>query len=194
MESDHALRDRSYVSNVGRRPLIRAAAALLALTAAGCAHERWQHAVEPDGRYCYVFGKRGARICTVQPIPSMEADRDAKRFAPDPGALTVYVVRHNWSDGSLNAFVAADSSAPVSTVPESMVRMRLSPGRHHLTATWEGGSTTRTVDGMASDVKLLRLRGSSWTWGTRLEWGEIGEDEARNLAASSRLVADLTLR
>ena len=76
--------------------------------------------------------------CTAAPVPSLNADAQAKQFAPDPNALTVYVVRRNWGDGRNFVKVQADDGATVETLPNTMVRYRLKPGSHTIAFDFEG--------------------------------------------------------
>lgn len=169
------------------------ASVLVMLAITGCAN-RWQRPVEADGRFCYVFGKKRESICTTQVVPSAAADLEVKRFLPDPNALTVYVVRHRWMDGFVYAAVSADAAPRVNTVPESLVRLRLSPGRHQLTASWQGRTVSQGIDGNAGDVRFIELVGTSWAWDTRFAWNTPDAEEAKRLALKSRLVADLVIR
>jgi hypothetical protein len=45
---------------------------------------------------------------TGGPAPSLKADAEAKRFTPDPTALTLYFVCRNWGDGRKFAKVQAE--------------------------------------------------------------------------------------
>jgi hypothetical protein len=82
----------------------------------------------------------------------------------------------------------------VQTVPESVVRMRLEPGRHSLTATWEGKAVSRTVEGKAGDVQFVELVGTVWSWGASFNWDASDLERARQRALGSRLIADLAIR
>ena len=82
--------------------------------------------------YCHKTNKGRVIACTAAPVPSLNADAQAKQFAADPNALTVYVVRRNWSDGRNFVKVQVDDGAPVETLPDTMVRYRLKPGSHSI--------------------------------------------------------------
>ena len=97
--------------------------------------------------------------CTTAPAPSLNADAQAKQFAPDPTALTVYVVRRNWGDGRHLVKVQADGGATVETLPDTMVRYKLKPGTHAITFDFEGQRPARTVEGKAGEVRFVRLDG-----------------------------------
>ena len=71
---------------------------LVAAVLAGCATSP---APDPTAEipYCHKTNKGRVIACTTAAVPSLNADAQAKQFAPDPNALTVYVVRRNWGDG-----------------------------------------------------------------------------------------------
>ena len=167
-----------------------AMATLSAAALAGCA-SRWERPLQADGSYCYVFGKQKKSVCTPEAVPSAAADLQAKQFAADTAAFTLYVVRHSSNDGIVRVPIAVDGSAPMVTVPESMVRMRLKPGSHQITATWNGKTVSQAVQGQAGEVQFVQLAGSVWAWGGeyKLETGD--QEHARKLALKSRLVADV---
>lgn len=167
-----------------------AMATLSSAALAGCA-SRWERPLQADGSYCYVFGKQKRSVCTPEAVPSAAADLQAKQFAADTAAFTLYVVRHRMNDGIVQVPIAIDGSKPVVTVPESMVRARLKPGPHQITATWNGQTVSQTVQGQAGEVRFVQLAGSVWAWGSeyKLETGD--DQQARKLALKSRLVADV---
>lgn len=59
--------------------------------------------------HCYKTSKGRVIACTPGPAPSLHADAEAKRFAPDPNAFTGYVVRRNWGD--VRNFVKVDADS-----------------------------------------------------------------------------------
>ncbi len=62
--------------------------------------------------------------------PSLNADADAKRFAPDPGAPTVYGVRRHGSDGRNFVEVQMVDGPAGEALPDTMVLAKLEPGAH----------------------------------------------------------------
>ena len=172
----------------------RAAFGLIGTTAllgAGCMSKPLRPP-QPDGRYCFSFGKYYQRklTCTTAPIPSAAVEADAKRFEPAAGLLTVYVVRKRWGDAINQVRLAADGGAQVVTTPESFVRLRLKPGVHKLSIAWPDGATSLDVSGEAGEVQFVEVVGSVWTWGStyRLERGDPADSRKR--IANLRLVAD----
>ncbi len=144
--------------------------------------------------HCYRTNKGRVIACTQAPAPSLNADADAKRFTPDPNALTVYVVRRNWGDGRHFIKVQADGGPTVETLPNTMVRMKLKPGQHTIAFEFEGRSQTTTVDGKAGGVCFVRIDGMVWSWKSTFEWASEPEDEIRERALKARLVADVAAR
>ena len=118
----------------------------------------------------------------------------AKQFAPDPNALTVYVVRRNWGDGRNFVKVQADDGAIVETLPNTMVRYRLKPGSHTLAFDVEGQRQTTTVEGKAGDMRFARINGMVWSWTSTFTWATETEDSIRERALKARLVADVAVR
>jgi len=162
---------------------------------AGCMTKPLQ-SVREDGTYCHRIGKsyRPTLTCTTQPVPSATVDLEAKRFEPDPNALTVYVVRHRWGDAVNQVPVTVDEGTTVLTVPESFIRLRLPPGSHRVALAWEGKTATHEIDGKAGEVRFIQLAGSVWSWGSSYVWAAGERDDARLRALKSRLIADIASR
>lgn len=168
---------------------VLAAAGLLA----GCAT---RPAPNPTAEvpYCHKTNKGRVIACTHAPAPSLNADAEAKRFTPDPNAMTVYVVRRNWGDGRHVVKVQTDGGPAVETLPNTMVRMKLKPGRHTIAFEFEGRGQSATVEGKAGDVRFLRIDGMVWAWKSTHEWTSEPEAAVRQRALKARLVADLAAR
>lgn len=168
---------------------VMAAAVLLA----GCAT-----APPPDSTaeapYCHKTNKGRVIACTKALAPSLNANADAKRFASDPGALTVYVVRRNWADGGNFVKVQVDDGSAVETLPNTMVRAKLKPGPHTIAFEFEGQRKTTTIDGKAGDVRFVRIEGVVWSCKSSYDWAVKPEPAIRERALKARLVADLAAR
>lgn len=165
-----------------------AAAALLA----GCASPP---APNPTAEtpHCYKTNKGRVIACTSSPAPSLNADAEAKRFAPDPTALTVYVVRRNWGDGRNFVKVQADNGPFAETLPDTMVRIKLQPGAHTIAFEVDGQRLSTKVQGQAGEVRFVRIDGTVWAWKSSYEWAAEPEAEIRERARKARLVADIRL-
>ena len=162
-----------------------ASVVLVAGLLAGCATPP---APDPTAEipYCHKTNKGRVIACTTAPVPSLNADAQAKQFAPDPNALTVYVVRRNWGDGR--------NGATVETLPNTMVRYRLKPGSHTIAFDFEGQRPATTVAGKAGEVRFVRLDGMVWSWKSTFTRATESDDAIRERALKARLVADLTVR
>lgn len=176
-----------------RRTLIVGLGGLVLLPLGGCATQP-PRPLNPDGTYCFVFGKYGRyRTCTAQPVPTDAVEKEALRFEPESALLTVYVVRRRWTDKLNQVPISVDGSPPVATVPNSVVRVRLRPGRHHITLKWEGVEQALDVEGRAGDIRYVQLAGFVSTWGTSYKWESGSDEDARARASKSKLIADLRL-
>ncbi|MBL8329271.1 MAG: hypothetical protein JNJ71_10500 [Rubrivivax sp.] len=144
--------------------------------------------------HCHKTNKGRVIACTSTPVPSLNADAQAKRFAPDPNALTVYVVRRNWGDGRNFVKVQADGGTAVDTLPDTMVRMKLKPGSHKIAFEFEGQRQDVTVEGKAGDVRFVRIDGMVWSWKSTYEWASEPETATRERALKARLVGDVAVR
>ena len=99
---------------------------LAASLLAGCATSTGAD-TSAEAPYCYKTSKGRVVACTRVPAPSLNADAQAKRFTPDPNALTVYVVRRNWGDGGRFVKISADNAMAAETLPNTMVPFKLKP-------------------------------------------------------------------
>lgn len=144
--------------------------------------------------HCYKTNKGRVIACTSGPVPSLNADAQAKRFAPDPNALTVYVVRRNWGDGRNFVKVHADNGPGIETLPDTMVRLKFKPGAHKVEFEFEGKRQATTVEGKAGDMRFVRIDGTVWSWKSTYEWVSEPEAAIRERALKARLVADVTVR
>lgn len=127
----------------------------------GCATRAFAPA-RADGSYCYRTRSIGRRTCTRGPVPSAQAEEQAHRLAGEPGALTVYVVRHRWADAVNVVPISIDGGPEVQTVPQSFVRRRLRPGEHRLEFEWNGRRSAYPISGAAGDVRFVQIVGSLW--------------------------------
>jgi hypothetical protein len=178
-----------------RRTLLLGLAVVGLSPLAGCMTKPLR-AVNADGTYCYRIGKsyRPTLTCTPTAVPTDAVEAEAKRFEADPAALTVYVLRSRWGDASVVVPVTVDGAASATTIPVSLVRLRLKPGAHRVSAQWEGRSIDVSVEGRAGDLRVVELVGSGWAWGTSFSWQMAQAESVKARAQASKLVADLDLR
>jgi hypothetical protein len=163
-----------------RRTLLLGLAVVGLAPLAGCMTKPLR-SVNADGTYCHRIGKsyRPTLTCTPTAVPTDAVEAEAKRFEADPAALTVYVLRSRWGDA---------------TIPVSLVRLRLKPGAHRVSAQWEGRSIDMSVEGRVGDLRVVELIGSGWAWGTSFTWQMAHAESVKTRAQASKLVADLDLR
>ena len=147
-----------------------------------------------EAPYCHKTNKGRVIACTSSPAPSLNADAEAKRFTPDPQALTVFVIRRNWGDGRLFLPVRADDGPAIETLPNTMARIRLAPGTHTIAFEFEGKRQGRTVAGKAGENRFLRIEGMAWAWQSSYAWVDEPELATRERAQKARLVADVNQR
>lgn len=144
--------------------------------------------------HCYKTNKGRVIACTAAPVPSLNADAEAKRFAPDPNALTVYVVRRNWGDGRNFVKVQPEGGNVIDTLPNTMVRIKLKPGSHKIDFDFDGQRQSTTVEGKAGEVRFVRIDGMVWSWKSTYTWASEPEAATRERALKARLVGDVVVR
>ena len=129
--------------------------------------------------------------CTALPVPSDAVEADAKQFEPAPDAATVYIVRRRWNDTANRVPVFIDDQPAVTTIPDSLVRVRLRPGRHRMVVEWGTERHVKSVDALAGEILFVEIDGSVWAWGASYGWIESNAGGARQRASKSKLIADL---
>ncbi len=187
--------NKGFQMSSHRRLLTVGLTLVAVVTFAGCTTKPIR-AVNSDGTYCHRIGKsyRPKLTCTPAPVPTAAVEAEAKRFEADPASLTVFVLRRSWGDPSVALAIDVDGSARAYTIPDSLVRLRLSPTQHRLSMQWEGHKSDISVKGEAGQVQFVELVGSGWVWGTTFRWEATDSDSSKRRASASKLVADLDLR
>lgn len=177
-----------------RRVIVLGLLGLSAAALPGCMTKPLQP-VRADGTYCYAYGRayRQQFTCTIGPVPPASVEADAKRFQADPAALTIYVVRRRWLDSNDAVPLTVDGHEPITTVPLSLVRLRLRPGTHQLSVAWDSRFAGLRVEGSAGDVRFVELTGTQWAWRTDYWLEHVAADDGQVQAIRSKLVADLAV-
>ena len=179
---------------MSKRPaMLRGLTALTLLSLVGCMNKPLR-LVEPDGTYCFRVSKSRHQTCTVEAVPSVDAEHRAKRFLPSADAVTVYVVRHRWADAANQVAFKVDAGPSVLTIPESVVALRLRPGSHRLSLTWDGVEVDHVIEGKAGDVQFVQLVGSVLAWRSSYRWETGRDDDTRQLALKAKLIADIRVQ
>ncbi len=175
-----------------RRTLLVGLAAVSFLSLAGCMTKPVRP-VNADGTYCHRIGKsyHPTLTCTPDAIPTAAVEAEAKLFEGMAGALTVFVLRRSWGDASVVVPVTVDGAGGAATIPESLVRMRLAPGKHSLSAKWDGLSADIAIDGQAGEVRVVELEGSGGARGNTFSWKDVRLEDVKERALATKLVADV---
>ncbi|MBP6895547.1 hypothetical protein ABIC63_004232 [Pseudacidovorax sp. 1753] len=160
---------------------------------AGCAALPGRE-VQAGGAYCFLnplaHGHHGP--CLDGPLPDADTAQQAWHFAPDPQALTVYVVRQNWSDGPHRVAVSLDGQPLADTLPSTTLRLRVPPGAHAFTLHAEGHPPhTISLDGRAGEVHYLHIATLAGLWHMDYGWELEPDAVLQARARRTRLVADL---
>lgn len=167
---------------------------LLAAALTGCMTKPLQP-VRDDGTYCFGYGRAYRQLftCTTDPVPPPTVEAEVKQFQADPSALTVYVIRRRWNDANRAIPLVVDNQAPITTVPRSLVRLRLRPGVHLLSAAWDNRLAGFRVFGGPGEVQYVELNGMQWAWRTDYWFEQVADDDGQVQAARSKLIADVVV-
>lgn len=177
-----------------RRVIVFGLMGLSAAALPGCMTKPLQP-VRPDGTYCYAYGRayRQRFTCTAEAVPTAAVEAEAKRFLADPAALTVYVVRRRWLDSVAAVPLTVDGQETIMTVPLSLVRLRLRPGKHGLSVSWDSRFAGLRIEGNAGDVRFVQLNGTEWAWSTDYRLEQVAAEDGQAQAIRSKLIADVAV-
>ena len=106
----------------------------------------------------------------------------------------MYVLRKRWADARNLVVVSLDGHIRVTTIPESLIRVRLKPGEHRLAIERDGRTTELTVSGAADEVRFVEVVGRAWTFGDDYRWEAGSPEISQPRAVASKLIADVDLR
>lgn len=177
------------------RTVAFAACGLAIALLSGCAsttRERTAIDQSQPARHCVLDNRGRVRVCTTQPVPSLQSDEDAKRLTGDSSSLTIYVVRQSWGDSRELLRLSVDAGpAGIETTPNSLLRLRLAPGEHRLSFEHADQLRTTQVSGTAGEVRVLWIRREPWSFARELLWGIEPETATRERVKQTRLVADI---
>lgn len=149
-------------------------------------------AAEKDARtYCISRTRSRRAVCAADALPPIEVEREAKLFQPTSDAFTLYVVRGRYLDAIKPVDVKINGNIDVRTLPRSMVRLRLPPGNHTLSLTWDGTERRHELEGALGEVRMVELAGAALPWERSYYWSEANPAATREMARATRLIADL---
>ncbi|WP_273284289.1 hypothetical protein [Methylibium petroleiphilum] len=106
----------------------------------------------------------------------------------------MYVLRLSLGDTHRVIEVMADDRAVAATVPASLVRLKLEPGLHTLSAALNDQVSDAIVDGSTGDLRAMALTATTGIWGHRILWQAQSVETLRERLTMARLVADVDLR
>ena len=177
-----------------RRVLALGLLGLSVLSLVGCISKPLRP-VNADGTYCFrVNNKSRNKTCTPDAVPTGTIEAEAKRFEPIAGSLTLYVIRKRWGDAINLVNVVVDERKSITTIPESVVRIRLTPGEHRVAVQWDGKKDTLMVSGAAGELRFVELVGMVWAWGGEYRLARDDVEASRARAYASKLIADVDLQ
>lgn len=162
------------------------------LLLAGCSAPPPQPpASAPDDSYCQTSMKPRRNICVLAGVPVAAIAQEAAALGASEGALTVYIMRNNWTDPTELTKLRAPGGVLVQTLPRTFVRLRLPPGQNELSVDWRSGSAKTVVTGAAGEVQYLQLTGwAFWTW-RDYSLLKIDRAKALELSRDAKFVADV---
>lgn len=173
-----------------RRQLLQILGGVSAGLLAGCATND-PAPLEDSRTYCLKTARLKKLICTPERIPPAAIEAEAKRFEPVTDAFTLYVVRWSWVDAVKPLAFVIDATTQIVTLPKSLVRLRLSPGRHQLHFEWDGAIRRFDFEARVGEVKFVEIAGSATPWDQSFYWSDADPAGARERANGSRLIADI---
>jgi hypothetical protein len=175
-----------------RRHVLLAGISPLPFALGGCAGGP-APAEPPQRTYCLQTIRLRRTVCTPEPIPPRPVELEAKRFQPERGVLTLYIVRRSWVDKIVPITISVDGVVHIGTLPDSLIRLRVMPGEHEIAFERDGKDRRHRVRGGGGEVLFVELAGSSWPLHPTYRWSDADPAGARERAQDSRLVADLRL-
>lgn len=164
-----------------------------ALGLGGCATNLRQ-ADADAGVYCYRSPKFHHKTCTTNLPPPPGVEADAKQFEALPAVGTLYVIRNRGWDTVFQVPVSIDGREPVVTIPQSMFRVRLTPGPHQLRLVFDGAQVDQDISMDRGGIRYVEIKEAGRFSGAQFEWSELNASAAITRAKSSKLIADLDLR
>ena len=171
------------------KPTVRffCAAVLSAAALGGCATLSLTGYL-PDGRYCFRESKK--RVCTAEPVPTVEQEAKAKQFLGEPDAFTIWVVRNTHLDAYGRVPLSVDGSK-IETLPYTASRFVVTHGQHSIQLHKSDNKEAMLVSGNAGEHVFVEVAADIGLFATRFSLRRIAEDEGRHKALASKLINDV---
>lgn len=164
---------------------------VMVLLQAGCASTAFE-GYQPDGRYCFRISKR--KVCTVDPVPMVEAEVEAKKFEPLPDRSVVWLVR----DAPLDPFgkvTVTIQGQQVMMLPHTVARIALPSGAINLVAHLGSRDIDAlTIAGTPGEQLFVEVHADVGLFATCFSLRRIPDDDGRRKALASKLIKDSTTR
>jgi uncharacterized protein DUF2846 len=126
--------------------------------------KRTNHAFVFFARLSLIAAVLGIAGCASTPQASRERDADAKEFATQPGASTLYIYRNDFSSLGQNSNLWVDGRLIGATLPRAYFRVNVRPGKHLLNGDGPdtGSLSLETRAGELYFVSLSMINGISY--------------------------------
>lgn len=142
----------------------------------------------PDGRYCFRESKK--RVCTADPVPTVEQEARAKQFPGEPVAFTIWVVRNTHLDAYGRVPLSVDGSK-IETLPYTASRVVVTHGQHSIRLDKSDDKEALRVSGNAGEQMFAEVAANIGLFAIRFYLRRIAEDEGRRKVLASKLIGDV---
>lgn len=162
---------------------------IMALLLAGCASMAFE-GYQPDGRYCFRISKQ--KVCTTDPVPTVEAEAQAKQFTSQPDRTVVWIVRNAPLDPFGKVTVKADSEVLV-MLPHTVTRVVLPPGPIKLIASVGSREIdAMTIAGKPGEQLFVEVHADVGLFATYFSLRRMPDGDGQRKALASKLTKDVT--
>ena len=145
----------------------------------------------PDGRYCVMVAKKTA--CTESPAPTAEQEAKAKQFAAESGKHIVWLIRNATFD-SRQKWSIAVAGKKVETLPYTLSRVIVQPGRHSVALDTSRGTSEFFLDAVAGEQTFVELVVQFGLVRTTVSLRHVSAEVGRPKALAARLINDIRLQ
>lgn len=162
---------------------------VIVLLLTGCASTAFE-GYQPDGRYCFRMSKR--KVCTADPVPTVEAEAKAKQFESLPSRSIVWIVRDAPLDPFYKVTVKVQGEEIV-MLPHTVARVALPPGPIKLIASVSSREIdAMTIAGKPSEQLFVEVYADVGLFATNFSLRGIPDDDGRRKVIASKLIKDVT--